>query len=174
MITLILGGARSGKSSEARRLAETSGLEPVYIATARALDEEMVERIGRHRAERGAAWRTVEAPLHLAASLRAEASAGRFLVVDCLTLWLANLLGEEGETSEVYATERAALFAALPGLPGDIALVSNEIGWGVVPLGVLSRRFVDEAGWLNQAAARLAGRVLLVAAGCVLPLKGNA
>ncbi len=166
MLTLILGGARSGKSRHAQTLAERSGLPVTVIATGQARDAEMAARIARHQAERPAHWRTVEQPLHLAEALRQ--TAGSIVLVDCLTLWLMNLL-EAGET--VFARERAALLATLPTLSGDILLVSNEIGLGVIPLGELSRRFVDEAGWLNQDIARLCGNVTFVAAGLPLALK---
>lgn len=170
MFTLILGGARSGKSGHAQHLAETSGLAVTVIATARAGDGEMEARIVRHRAERPDHWLTVEEPLALARALRGSADTGRFLVVDCLTLWLLNLL-EAGET--VFQRERDALLAALPELPGRLALVANEVGLGVIPMGELSRRFVDEAGRLNQTLARAADEVVFVAAGLPMTLKGR-
>jgi adenosylcobinamide kinase/adenosylcobinamide-phosphate guanylyltransferase len=192
---LILGGARSGKSRHAQRLAEQSGLAVTVIATGQAGDAEMAARIARHRAERPPHWRTVEQPLHLAAALRQAAGpgsaepprshllaaprggampalgrpgVGQCVLVDCLTLWLMNLL-EAGET--VFARERAALLETLPTLSGEILLVANEVGLGVIPLGELSRRFVDEAGWLNQDIARLSKSVTFVAAGLPLALK---
>jgi adenosylcobinamide kinase / adenosylcobinamide-phosphate guanylyltransferase len=168
MLTLILGGARSGKSRHAQHLAQASDLPVTLIATAEARDAEMAARIARHRAERPSGWVTQEQPLHLAAALRQAAGADRHVVVDCLTLWLLNLL-EAGES--VFAAERAALLDSLPGLPGEVVLVSNEIGLGVIPLGELNRRFVDEAGWLNQAVAAMADRVIFIAAGLPLPLK---
>ena len=168
MLTLILGGARSGKSRHAQHLAETSGLPVTVIATAQARDAEMAARIARHRAERPVDWQTVEEPLHLAQALQQAAGKGRYVLVDCLTLWLMNLL-EAGEA--VFAHERAALLSLLPTLAGEIVFVSNEIGLGVIPLGELSRRFVDEAGWLNQDAARLADNVSFIAAGLPLALK---
>jgi adenosylcobinamide kinase / adenosylcobinamide-phosphate guanylyltransferase len=170
MPTLILGGARSGKSGHAQRLAEASGLAVTLIATARAGDEEMRARIARHRSERPPHWNTVEEPLALAEALAAGAETGRFLVVDCLTLWLLNVL-EAGEA--VFRRERAALLAILPDLPGRLALVANEVGLGVIPLGELSRRFVDEAGRLNQDLARVANEVVFVAAGLPMTLKGR-
>lgn len=168
MTHLILGGARSGKSRHAQDLAERSGLAVTVIATGEARDAEMAARIARHRAERPAHWRTVEQPIQLAKALQVAAGAGQCLLADCLTLWLMNLL-EAGEA--VFAQERAALLATLPTLPGEILLVSNEIGLGVIPLGELSRRFVDEAGWLNQDIARLADSVTFVTAGLPLTLK---
>lgn len=170
MLTLILGGARSGKSGHAQRLAENSGLAVSIIATARAGDGEMAARIERHRVERPRHWSTVEEPLALAQALLASAESGCFLVVDCLTLWLLNLL-EAGEM--VFRRERAALLEALPHLPGQVALVANEVGLGVIPMGELSRRFVDEAGWLNQDLARIADEVVFVAAGLPMTLKGR-
>lgn len=168
MIELILGGARSGKSRFAQTYAEARGLSVTLIATAQARDAEMAARIARHQAERPADWHTLEEPLHLAQALQQAAGADRCVLVDCLTLWLMNLL-EAGDT--VFVAERAALLAALPTLPGEIVFVSNEIGLGVIPLGELSRRFVDEAGWLNQDIARLADNVSFIAAGLPLALK---
>lgn len=168
MKALILGGARSGKSRYAQSHAEASGLPVTIIATGQARDAEMAARIARHQAERPASWVTLEEPLHLAAALQQVAGAGRCVLVDCLTLWLMNLL-EAGET--VFDAERAALLAALPTLPGEVLFVSNEVGLGVIPLGELSRRFVDEAGWLNQDIARLADNVTFIAAGLPLAMK---
>ncbi len=171
MQSLILGGARSGKSALAERLAAASGREVVYIATAQPRDLEMVERIAHHRARRPAGWRCVEEPLALAATLRQHAQADRCLLVDCLTLWLSNLLGAHDGTR--FSSERESLFECLSTLPGELVLVSNEVGLGVVPLGELSRRFVDEAGRLHQALAARCERVIFVAAGLPLALKGN-
>ncbi len=168
MLTLILGGARSGKSRHAQNLAEASGLDVTVIATGQARDAEMAARIARHQEERPAHWHTVEEPVRLAETLKLAAGAGQCLLVDCLTLWLMNLL-EASET--VFAQERAALLTALPTLSGDVLLVSNEIGLGVIPMGELSRRFVDEAGWLNQDIARLADAVTFIAAGLPLAMK---
>jgi adenosylcobinamide kinase / adenosylcobinamide-phosphate guanylyltransferase len=168
MLTLILGGARSGKSRHAQTLAEQTALPVSVIATAQARDAEMAARIARHRAERPADWRTFEQPLALTATLARTATAGQCVLVDCLTLWLLNLL-EAGDA--VFAQERAALLATLPTLSGEVILVANEVGLGVIPLGELSRRFVDEAGWLNQDIARLADQVTFIAAGLPLPLK---
>ncbi len=169
MKELILGGARSGKSALAERRAAGSGLGVTYIATATAGDREMAERIARHRADRPVDWCTVEEPLHLAAALSEHAAADRCLLVDCLTLWLSNLLGE-GDTHRLER-EQAALLEVLPALPGRILLVSNEVGQGVVPLGELNRRFVDTAGRLHQHLAQVCDRVTLVVAGLELPLK---
>lgn len=171
MQTLILGGARSGKSALAERLAVASHREVVYIATAQALDLEMAERIAHHRAQRPASWLSIEEPLRLATVLREQSAEHRCVIVDCLTLWLSNLLGmEEGAH---FDSQRAALLDVAPTLPGQIIFVSNEVGLGVTPMGALTRRFVDEAGRLHQALARHGDCVLFVAAGLPLALKGN-
>ncbi|SDY64186.1 adenosylcobinamide kinase /adenosylcobinamide-phosphate guanylyltransferase [Lysobacter sp. yr284] len=169
MRTLILGGARSGKSALAERLAGAHA-DVVYLATAQPLDGEMDARIAHHRARRPAQWGCVEEPVELAAALRAHAAPGRCVLVDCLTLWLSNVLGHEDET--LFERERSALLSALPGLSGSVLLVSNEVGLGVVPMGALSRRFVDEAGRLHQALGEVCERVAFVAAGLPLVLKG--
>ncbi|UUY07939.1 bifunctional adenosylcobinamide kinase/adenosylcobinamide-phosphate guanylyltransferase [Pseudomonas sp. J452] len=171
MVELILGGARSGKSRLAEKMAEASGLAVTYIATSQALDGEMSERIAQHRARRPAGWALVEEPLELARVLREQAGEGRCLLVDCLTLWLTNLLMLDDETR--LQAERAALLDGLAGLPGRIILVSNETGLGVVPLGELTRRYVDEAGWLHQALAERSQRVVFTVAGLPMLLKGE-
>jgi adenosylcobinamide kinase/adenosylcobinamide-phosphate guanylyltransferase len=170
MLELILGGARSGKSRFAERLAVESGLKVTYIATSQALDGEMTERIRHHRGRRPAYWSLVEEPLQLARVLREQAAAERCLLVDCLTLWLTNLLMLEDAAR--LAEERDALLECLGELPGRILLVSNETGLGVVPLGELTRRYVDEAGWLHQAVAERAQRVTFMVAGLPMTLKG--
>ena len=174
MNTLLIGGARSGKSALAERLALAHGGEVVVIATAEAGDAEMAARIAAHRAARPVGWRTVEAPLALAAALGEADAPGRCLVVDCLTLWLSNLLLVDASPpiGARFEAERAALLAALPGLQADLILIGNEVGHGIVPLGALSRHFVDENGRLHQALAAQCERVRFVMAGCVLPLKG--
>lgn len=171
MHSLILGGARSGKSAWAERLARDSDREVVYVATAQAHDAEMAARIAHHRAQRPAHWHCVEEPLALADVLRTHARADRCVLVDCLTLWLSNLLG--AADPERFLREREALLEALPDIPGDIVFVGNEVGLGIVPLGELSRRFVDEAGRLHQALGAHCGRVIFVAAGLPLVLKGT-
>ena len=170
MLELILGGARSGKSRLAERLATQSGLAVTYIATSQALDGEMSARIQHHRQRRPSDWGLVEEPLELARALRDNAAPGRCLLVDCLTLWLTNLLMLEDETR--LAMQRDAFLEALGELPGRIILVSNETGLGVVPLGELTRRYVDEAGWLHQAVADRAQRVTFMVAGLPMTLKG--
>jgi adenosylcobinamide kinase/adenosylcobinamide-phosphate guanylyltransferase len=166
-LTLVLGGARSGKSRHAERLVLASGLEPVYLATAEELDDEMVARIAAHRARRGPAWRTVEEPLDLVGALRQECVEGRAVLVDCLTLWLTNLMMRE----HALAAEIERLLEALPGLPGALALVSNEVGQGIVPVGAMTRAFVDHAGLLHQRIAAQADAVLLMTAGLPQRLK---
>lgn len=170
MREFILGGARSGKSRLAETRARESGLDVTYIATAERGDNEMAERIEHHRERRPAHWRTVEAPRSLAAALEREAAPGRLVLVDCLTLWLGNLV-EDAETLE---RERAALVGGLPSLAGEVVLVSNEVGLGIVPDHALARRFRDEAGWLHQAVAAVCERVTFVAAGLPLTLKAPA
>lgn len=171
MKELIIGGARSGKTRLAQQRATASALEVCYIATATAGDEEMSARIQRHRLERPSEWQLIEEPVALAEALRQSAAPGRCLIVDCLTLWLTNLLGFATEAE--LQQQRKALLDLLPQLPGHIILVSNEINMGVVPMGELSRRFCDEAGWLHQELARICQRVTLTVAGLPLLLKGE-
>lgn len=170
MLTLVLGGARSGKSGYAQRWAEASGLSVVYVATAQAQDTEMAERIARHQAERPAHWLTREIPLQ-----PQQAFAGaECVLLDCLTLWLSNWLGREDEAG--FATAREALLTAAAEFAGDatrqLIVVANEVGLGIIPMGALTRRFVDEAGWLNQAIAARADTVVLMAAGLPMVMKG--
>ncbi|KQV83510.1 adenosylcobinamide kinase/adenosylcobinamide phosphate guanyltransferase [Massilia sp. Root351] len=198
--TLVFGGARSGKSAYAEQLAITSSKEVVYLATAHAGDGEMEVRIGHHQRRRPADWRTVEEPLALAQTLQQWCTPGRLVLVDCLTLWLSNLMFADGteypDVGEIalparFHAERAALLDVLaraadgPAAPatasgagleadtmGDIVLVSNEVGMGIVPYGAISRAFTDEAGRLNQAVAAVCDRAVFVAAGLPLVLKG--
>lgn len=171
MKELILGGVRSGKSRLAEQHALASGLAVTYVATASAADDEMGERISEHQRRRPPLWTLVEEPLALARVLREQAAPDRCLLVDCLTLWLTNLLC--ASDTAAFATQRRAFIELLPQLPGHIILVSNETGMGVVPLGALSRRFCDEAGWLHQDIARLSDRVILTVAGLPHFLKGK-
>jgi adenosylcobinamide kinase/adenosylcobinamide-phosphate guanylyltransferase len=168
-LVLVIGGARSGKSLQAERLVAASGLEPVYIATAEGRDAEMVERIAAHQGRRGAEWRTVEAPHAVEDALAREAAEGRALLVDCLTLWLSNLMlagaDLEARTAQLVDAAKAA--------PGLRVFVSNEVGLGVVPETVLGRRFRDAQGRLNQAVAAAADTVIFMAAGLPLILKGT-
>ncbi|MGY4533051.1 adenosylcobinamide kinase/adenosylcobinamide-phosphate guanylyltransferase [Pseudomonas sp. TE3786] len=170
MHELILGGARSGKSRLAERLATESGWPVTYIATSEPRDGEMSERIRQHRERRPAHWSLVEEPIYLADALQAHAAPEHCLLVDCLTLWLTNLLMLDDP--QRLAAEREALLACLDALPGRLLLVSNETGMGVVPLGELTRRYVDEAGWLHQALAERCQRVIFTVAGLPMILKG--
>jgi adenosylcobinamide kinase/adenosylcobinamide-phosphate guanylyltransferase len=163
-ITLVLGGARSGKTRYALKAAEAEAGPLVMIATAEALDQEMADRIARHRAERGPRWRTVEASLDLADAIEALGSQ-EIAVVDCLTLWLSNLMLAD----RVIEAETERLLIALA--DRRVILVSNEVGGGVVPDNALARRFRDEAGRLNQRLAADADTVVLVTAGLPLTLK---
>jgi adenosylcobinamide kinase/adenosylcobinamide-phosphate guanylyltransferase len=165
--TLVLGGARSGKSRFAEQIVRESGLEGVYIATAVAGDDEMQLRVARHRERRGDAWRTVEEPLHLTEAIAREAAGGRILLVDCLTLWLSNLMHAEYDA----AREANRLIVALESVVCPVVLVSNELGLGLVPETPLGRQFRDEQGRLNQLVAASVGNVAFVAAGLPLWLK---
>ena len=172
MLQLILGGARSGKSRLAEKLAAESGCAVTYIATSQPLDGEMNERVRHHRERRPGHWALIEEPIELARILRDNARADTCLLVDCLTLWLTNLLMLEDP--QRLTAERDALLQCLAELPGEIVFVSNETGMGVVPLGELTRRYVDEAGWLHQALAERCQRIVLTVAGLPLTLKGTA
>lgn len=169
MKELILGGARSGKSRLAEERALASGLAVTLIVTATGDDEEMRRRILHHQSRRPADWTVVEEPLALAAAMRAHATPECCLVVDCLTLWLTNLLC--AADPQHLQSECKALLEALPELPGQIILVGNETGMGIMPLGELTRRFCDESGRLHQELARLCDRVVLTVAGLPLVLK---
>ncbi|HLI11210.1 MAG TPA: bifunctional adenosylcobinamide kinase/adenosylcobinamide-phosphate guanylyltransferase [Alphaproteobacteria bacterium] len=166
-VTLVLGGARSGKSRHAEGLVERQPGFCIYLATAEAGDAEMAERIRRHQARRGPRWVTVEEPLELAAALKRSASPAGGVLVDCLTLWLANLLAARRDAE----AEIEGLVATLPALAGPVVLVSNEVGLGIVPENALARRFRDHAGRLHQAVAAAAQAVDLVVAGLPVPVK---
>ncbi len=169
MKQLILGGARSGKSALAERLACATNLEVIYIATATANDKEMQQRIDRHQQQRPSHWTTIESPYELTETLKQQATSQRCLLVDCLTLWLSNLLCEARDTEAA----REALLKTLTELPGEIIFVSNEVGLGIIPMGSLSRRFVDESGRLHQSLAQQCDRVVFTAAGLPLIMKGD-
>ncbi len=171
MKNLILGGVRSGKSRLAERLGGESGLPVTYIATATVQDEEMQARIAAHRAHRPAHWQLVEEALSLAPVLERHAIPGHCVIVDCLTLWLTNLLLTGNET--LFRAECDALLEQLPRLGGEIVFVSNETNMGVTPMGELSRRYCDEAGTLHQELARCCDRVILTVAGLPHVLKGE-
>ena len=188
--TLVVGGARSGKSRYAESLAESLsqlGNKPViYIATAQPTtedDSEMQARIAHHQARRHPAWQTLEVPMALGQAIEAHSQPDCVLVVDCLTVWLSNLLFDAAtsypevgiiDLPENFALQRQALLDGLSKAKGSIILVSNEVGMGMVPMGAINRLFVDEAGRLNQAVAAVCDRVVFVAAGCPLVLKGGA
>ena len=168
-ITLVLGGARSGKSRYAERLVEGAAPSGTYCATAEPHDAEMAERIAAHRARRSPFWRTIETPLALASAIAAEAAPAHPVLVDCLTLWLSNLLLAGRKPDE----EASILCRALRQADGPVVLVSNEVGMGIVPETPLGRNFRDASGWLNQKVAALADRVVFIAAGLPLVLKGG-
>jgi adenosylcobinamide kinase / adenosylcobinamide-phosphate guanylyltransferase len=168
-VTLVLGGARSGKSRYAEQLVETAADCGTYCATAQPGDAEMAARILAHRARRGPFWRTVEEPLALAAVIAAEAQSDCPLLIDCLTLWLSNVM----LAGRSVGDEAGSLCAALRLAAGPVVLVANEVGMGLVPETPLGRRFRDAAGRLNQRVAALADRAVFVAAGLPLMLKGS-
>lgn len=171
--TLILGGARSGKSAYAERVAQETGLPVTYIATAQVYDDEFGARVAHHQARRPAEWKTLETPHRLAAALKAEVAPDRCVIVDCLTLWLAQCICPECMPAGGidWRAERAAFLEVLSTAPGQVVLVSNEVGMGIVPLGEINRQFQDEQGRLNQAVAKIATDVIFVAAGLPLKLK---
>src|SRR5262245_50014593 len=166
-VTLVLGGARSGKSGFAARMTVAHPRGCVYLATAEVGDEEMAERVRRHRARREANWRMVEAPLDIAGALVAETEQGAAVLVDCLTLWLSNLMAAGRDPEQ----ETEALVRALGQVGGPVVFVSNEVGLGIVPDNALARAFRDHAGRLNQRIAAIANTVFFVAAGLPLRLK---
>jgi adenosylcobinamide kinase / adenosylcobinamide-phosphate guanylyltransferase len=165
---LVLGGARSGKSAFSERLALGTGLERHYIATGQAWDDEMRERIARHRHERGPSWVTHEEPLRLVETLAEIDSPGRIILVDCLTLWVTNLMMDDVDMAPRFA----ALTAQVERSKSSIILVSNEVGLGIVPENRMAREFRDHAGRLHQQVAAVADEVFLVAAGLPLRMKG--
>lgn len=171
---LILGGARSGKSAFAEKLAIESSLNVTYIATAQIYDAEFGKRVEHHKVRRPEHWQTIEQPFNLAETLQTYAKVDRCVIVDCLTLWLAQCICPDCAPPEGvdWAQERAGLLETLPTLAGTILLVSNEVGMGIVPLGEINRQFQDEQGRLNQALAQLADKVSFIAAGLPLTLKG--
>lgn len=163
----VLGGARSGKSRYAQARAEAAGPRPVFVATAEAFDDEMGERIARHRADRDARWTTVEAPRDLPAAIDALNSRETALLVDCLTLWVSNMLLAEADISRASRQ----LCDAISRFDGPLILVANEVGLGIVPDNALARAFRDAAGQLNQSVAATVQEVVLITAGLPLTLK---
>ncbi|UUA72593.1 bifunctional adenosylcobinamide kinase/adenosylcobinamide-phosphate guanylyltransferase [Cellvibrio sp. QJXJ] len=172
MITLVLGGARSGKSRYAEQLASNSQLPVLYIATATALDEEMSARIAHHQTQRPSEWALCECPLQLAETLAYESQKPQCILVDCLTLWLNNQLFHYPQQD--FSLLFKQLIDSLQNSQAQIIFVANEVGLGIIPLGEISRQFVDEAGRLNQALAQRADTVFFIAAGLPLQLKGDA
>lgn len=167
-VTLVLGGARSGKSVFGEALVLNSGLAPVYVATAQAWDDEMRKRIGTHKARRGPEWVSVEEPDDLEGAVKREAREGRAVLVDCLTVWVTNLMMAEADV----AARCRGLCEALAGIESPVVLVSNEVGLGIVPENRMAREFRDHAGRLHQDLAALANQFFFVAAGLPLKMKG--
>ena len=165
-VTLVLGGARSGKSRYAETLAARHK-QRIYLATAEIIDAEMRERVELHRAQRGKGWRTLEVPLDLVGALREADRPGSFALVECITIWINNLIYHDKDV----AAELKLLGDALTKLEGRVVLVSNEVGLGIVPDNALARRFRDEAGRANQALAQATDEVIFVAAGLPMVLK---
>lgn len=165
---LVLGGARSGKSAFAERLVVETGLSRHYIATGRAFDDEMRDRIAKHRRDRGDGWVTHEEPLALAERITATARPDRAVLIDCLTLWITNLMLEDRDIAAAFA----GLGAALERAEGPVVIVSNEVGFGIVPENRMARDFRDHAGRLHQQVAALAQDVYFIAAGLPLKMKG--
>lgn len=173
MAVLILGGARSGKSRYAENLATHSAKQVIYIATGQARDPEMAARINLHRQQRPAHWQTLEEPIKLAEVLATHADETHCLLVDCLTLWLSNILFDaQGQIQEnVFEEQSQTLLEIVTSLAGEVIFVSNEVGQGIVPMDAMSRRFVDEAGRLHQQLAQRCERVVFVTAGLAQVLK---
>ena len=164
---LVIGGARSGKSRYAQARAEALDARLVFIATAQAFDDEMTDRIARHRADRGLRWMTVEEPLDLPAAISTHSSEGSAVLVDCLTLWASNLLLADHDPT----VAAQALTEAISSCRGPLILVANEVGLGIVPGNALARRFRDYAGLINQAVAAAVGEVVMTVAGIPVPIK---
>jgi len=173
MIELVLGGARSGKSRYAEQQAIDSAQQVVYIATAEAGDTEMLDRINHHRQQRPQHWKTAEEPIHLAEVIKNHNTGNNYLLVDCLTLWLSNILFDKKGNLQlsVFEKEKAELLDTLSTFSGQLILVSNEVGSGLIAMDKMTRRFVDEAGRLHQQLAALSDKVVLVTAGLPQVLK---
>ncbi|MBC7755751.1 MAG: bifunctional adenosylcobinamide kinase/adenosylcobinamide-phosphate guanylyltransferase [Bdellovibrio sp.] len=173
-LSLVLGGARSGKSGYAEKLATETGLPVTVIATAQVYDDEFKARIQHHQDRRPANWGLVEEPHHLADALARVAMPNQCVIIDCLTLWLAQWICVDCNPPKnlSWQSERDAFLKLLPNLSGTIILVSNEVGMGIVPLGEINRQFQDEQGRLNQAVAAIADKVRFIAAGLPIALKG--
>jgi adenosylcobinamide kinase/adenosylcobinamide-phosphate guanylyltransferase len=169
--TLVLGGVKSGKSRLAEQLAQQTELEVIYIATATADDNEMQARINKHQQQRPEHWQTVEAPISLAATLHQKCRTDKCVLVDCLTLWLTNLLMNDDKS--LIDQEVDALLTIIPTLPGQIIFVSNETNMGIIPLGEVTRQYCDRIGILHQQIAAIFDRVILTVAGLPHVLKGQ-
>jgi len=167
-VTLVLGGANSGKTEFAENLVHSSGLRPVYLATAQALDSEMSDKIARHRAQRGTAWHTHEEPLQVAAAL-AQFDADDCILLDCATMWLSNLMLADHDAARAQTT----LIAAISNADAPLVVVSNEIGLGGIADNAMARRFAVMQGQLNQALAKQADLVVTIMAGLPMVLKGQ-
>jgi adenosylcobinamide kinase/adenosylcobinamide-phosphate guanylyltransferase len=172
-LTLITGPVRSGKTRLALELARSFPPPRLYLATAQALDEEMAVRIKNHRAERGEDFLTVEEPLKISARLRETGKAVTVVVVDCLTLWLSNLLGQGEEKGQEIGDKFQELTETLKGMNTPVILIGNEVGWGIVPENPLARTFRDLSGRLQQEIALMADQVILMVAGIPWPVKGG-
>lgn len=172
-LTLILGGARSGKSTYALRMAAAPGAEVLFLATAEARDDEMAAKIERHRAERPTQWHTVEAT-HAPAAALANAPATPVVLLDCVTLWVSNLVLADGASWAAAAAELEALLAWHRQSTSDLIVVSNEVGLGLVPVDPLSRTYREWLGWFNQRLATAADRVFLLVAGLAVNVKALA
>ncbi len=168
---LVVGGAKSGKSSFSLNVCNSLDRERIFLATAQALDQEMEERIRRHQAERGSGWRAIEEPLKVAETIGSLDSEDTVILLDCLTLWLNNLYMEYGEDQEKIEKAIENLAQQLADIHGAVVVVSNEVGMGIVPDNQLSRTYRDTAGYMNQRIARLAVKVVAVLAGLPLVLK---
>lgn len=173
MIELVLGGARSGKSRYAEQQAIKSGKQVIYIATAEAGDTEMQKRINIHRQDRPQDWETVEEPIRLAEIIKKYDNQQNYLLVDCLTLWLSNILfNKQGELQQaIFEKQTNELLAVLDNFSGQIILVTNEVGLGIIAIDKMTRRFVDEAGFLHQKIAALSDKVVFITAGIPQALK---
>jgi adenosylcobinamide kinase / adenosylcobinamide-phosphate guanylyltransferase len=172
LITLVVGGARSGKSRYAQALAKTAG-SVVFLATGQACDDEMRARIERHRAERPASWKTVEVPVDLDSAITRYGNEHSFLLVDCLTIFTANLLAAENNNAASILACADRVCSALQSVSASVVLVSNEVGSGIVPMHPVGRLFRDLLGEINQKIASVADNVILMVAGCPLALKGK-
>ncbi len=173
-ITLIVGGVRSGKSSYAQQLAVALGDHVLFVATAEARDDDMAARIARHQQERPPGWRTLEAPHAIAPALARIEEPASVVVLDCVTLWVSNLLLQDGGTWEQATAELDALFAWHQAHPCELIIVSNEVGWGIVPADALTRTYRDWLGWFNQRIADQAASVYLMVAGVAVIIKEHA